>query len=111
MTVATKRKIILSGLLGIVSAGVISATGYAATPPSWIQKMSKPVLHQTLGKAIEHDDYTAFAQALEGKPGARQITQTQFKALVTAYTLHKAGKDSAAQAQLQSAGLTSQKQA
>jgi hypothetical protein len=105
MTVAT-RKIILSGLLGIVSAGVISATGYAATPtPAWVQKMSRPVLHQTVGQAIASDDYNAFIQAIQAQPGARQVTQTQFKALVSAYKQHIAGNDSEAQAQLQQAGV------
>lgn len=108
MTVAT-RKIFLSGLLGIVSAGVISATGYAATPtPAWVQKMSRPVLHQALGKAIGDDDYIAFAQAIKGKPGAQKITQAQFNALVSAYKQHIAGNDSEAQAQLQQAGITPQ---
>ncbi|HTH93076.1 MAG TPA: hypothetical protein VL576_01160 [Candidatus Paceibacterota bacterium] len=103
MTAAT-RKIILSGLLGIVSAGVITATGYAATP-AWVQNMSRPLLHQAVGKAIENDDYNAFAQAIQGKPGSQEITQAQFNALVSAYTLHKAGNDSEAQAQLQYAGI------
>jgi len=82
MTVAT-RKIILSGLLGIVSAGVLTATSYAAQPPVWVQKMSRPILHETIGKAIEDDDYNAFANAIKDKPGAQSITQTQFEALVS----------------------------
>lgn len=88
MTVAT-RKIVLSGLLGIVSAGVITATGYAATQqPAWVQKMSKPLLHETLGKAIEQDDYNAFTRAIQGRPGARTITEDQFDALVMVYKQH-----------------------
>jgi hypothetical protein len=106
MTVAT-RKIILSGLLGIVSTGVITATGYAATQqPVWVQKMSKPVLHEALGKAIEDDDYNAFTEAIKGKPGARAITQEQFDVLVNAHKLHEAGDDTSAQTLLQQTGLT-----
>ncbi len=105
MTVAT-RKILLSGLLGIVSAGMIAATGYAAQEPIWIQKMSRPVLHQALAQAIAHDDYNAFTSAIAGKPGARAVTHDQFDALVSAYTLHQAGKDTQAQILLQHAGIT-----
>jgi lysine/ornithine N-monooxygenase len=104
MTVAT-RKILLSGLLGIASAGVIAATGYAAQPPQWVQKMSRTELHEALGKAIEADDYNAFTSAIKGKPGAQAITQQQFDALVAAHTLHEAGKDSQAQILLQHAGI------
>jgi len=104
MTVAT-RKILLSGLLGIVSAGMIAATGYAAQEPLWIQGMSRPVLHEALAKAIERDDYNAFTSAIEGKPGAQEVTHDQFDALVAAYTLHVAGKDNQAQIILQHAGI------
>lgn len=105
MTVAT-RKILLSGLLGIASASVITATGYAASlQPAWVQKMSKPVLHEALGKAIENDDYNAFATAIEGKPGAQAITEQQFDALVSAYKLHEIGKNNQAQILLQQAGI------
>ncbi len=95
---AAKKKILLSGLLGIVSASVITATGYAASPqPAWIQKMSKPVLHEAVGIAIKSNDYDAFAIAIKDKPGARSITHDQFAALVTAYKLHKAGSGAQAQ--------------
>ncbi|GEM_PF-2384821 len=105
MTVAT-RKILLSGLLGIASAGVIAATSYAAQPPEWVQHMSVPVLHEVLGKTIEDDDYNAFASAIKGRPGAQAITQEQFDALVAARALHEVGKDSQAQILLQHAGIT-----
>jgi hypothetical protein len=107
MTAAT-RKIVLSGLLGIVSTGMITATGYAAStqPPAWVQKMSRPVLHEALAKAIEDDDYNAFTSAIQGKPGARAITKQQFDAMVAAHTLHEAGKDNQAQILLQHAGIT-----
>ena len=78
MTVAT-RKIILCGLLGMMSAGFV-APALAAEQPAWVQKMSAPLLHETVGKAIENDDYNAFANAIKGKPGAQAITQTQFEA-------------------------------
>jgi len=104
MTVA-KRKIVLSALLGIVSAGVIATTGYAAQEPVWIQKMSRPVLHQALAKAIESDDYNAFAGALKGRSGTQSVTQAQFDALVAVYQLHKAGKDTQAQILLHHAGI------
>jgi hypothetical protein len=91
MTVAT-RKIILSGLLGIVSTGMIAATTYAAQPPQWIQSMSRPVLHEIVGKAIEDDDYNAFANAIKDTPGAQSITYDQFNALVSAYKQHVAAK-------------------
>jgi hypothetical protein len=106
MTVAT-RKILLSGLLGIVSATtVMTATGYAAAQPAWVQKMSRPILHEALAKAIETDDYNAFTSAIQGRPGAQSITYDQFDALVSAYKLHEAGRDTQAQILLQHAGIT-----
>ncbi|MDB5188499.1 MAG: hypothetical protein JWM92_97 [Candidatus Nomurabacteria bacterium] len=105
MTVAT-RKILLCGLLGMVYAGAITSTGFAAEQqPAWVQKMSAPLLHETVGKAIESDDYNAFANAIKGKPGAQAITHTQFDALVHAYKLHENGSDTAAQQILQQAGI------
>src|ERR1700733_731696 len=100
MTVAT-RKILLCGLLGMIYAGAITSTGFAAEQPAWVQKMSAPLLHETVGKAIEDDDYSAFASAIQGKPGAQAITQTQFEALVSAHKLHENGNDTAAQKILQ----------
>ncbi len=107
MTAAT-RKILLSGLLGIVSASVITATAtaYAASPqPAWVQKMSRPILHEAIGKAIGSNDYNAFSNAIKDKPGAQSITYDQFEALVTAYKLHEAGNDAKAQTLLQQAGI------
>lgn len=104
MTVAT-RKILLCGLLGMIYAGAITTTGLAAEQPPWVQKMSAPLLHETVGKAIEDDDYNAFANAIRGKPGAKAITQTQFDALVRARELHENGDDTAAQKILHSAGI------
>ena len=105
MTVAT-RKILLCGLLGMMSVG-FTTTALAAERPAWVQKMSAPLLHETVGKAIESDDYNAFANAIKGKPGAQAITQTQFDALVHARKLHETGNDTAAQKILQNAGITS----
>lgn len=110
MTVAT-RKILLSGLLGIVSAtSVITATGYAASQPLWVQKMSRPALHEVLAKAIEDDDYNAFTNAIKGKPGAQSIIKTitndKFDALVAAQRLYEIGKDNQAQILLLQAGIT-----
>jgi hypothetical protein len=104
MTEAT-RKILLSGLLAIVSAGVIATTGYAAREPVWIQHMSKPALHETLATAIVSDDYNAFANAIQGKPGAKSVTHEQFDALVGAYQLHEMGKPDQAQILLEHAGI------
>jgi hypothetical protein len=87
------RKILLSGLLGIVSAtsATIAATGYAASEPAWVHAMSKPTLHELLAKAIEDNDYNAFLDAFKGKPGAqlakKTITNDQFAALVATHKL------------------------
>lgn len=104
MTVAT-RKILLCGLLGMLYAGAITSTGFAAEQPAWVQKMSAPLLHETVGKAIENNDYSAFASAIKGKPGAQAVTKIQFDALVHAYKLHDNGNDTAAQKILQNAGI------
>ncbi|MES2224551.1 MAG: hypothetical protein V4478_01025 [Patescibacteria group bacterium] len=104
MTVAT-RKIVLSGLLGIVSAGVIATTGYAAHEPRWVQEMSRPALHETLATAIVTNNYDAFENAIRGKPGALSITHEQFDALVGAYELYEQGSSDQAQQLLAHAGI------
>jgi hypothetical protein len=104
MTVAT-RKILLCGLLGVIYTGAMASTGFATEQPAWVQKMSAPLLHETVGKAIEDDDYNAFVNAIQGKPGAQAITHTQFDALVHAHQLHEDGDDTTAQQILHDAGI------
>ena len=103
MTLA-KRKIILSGLLGIISIGMLTTS--VAAENVRIERMTKSAFHENLGKAIATNDYDAFASALQGKPGAKTITQHHFDAFVQAYRLHAIGADEHAQKILTKAGLT-----
>ena len=101
----TKRKILFSGLLGIVSVGSVATPLFAATEPSSIHKMSRSILHEQIGKAIAANDYEAFAKAIADKAGATIITKEQFTAFVQARTLREAGNYQAAQKVLITAGI------
>lgn len=99
------RKILLSGMLGIVSLGAIATPGFAQEPKE-IQKMGRSILHHQIGKAIAANDYEAFTAAIAGKAGAKVVTETQFHALVESASLRKEGKYTEAQDVLRNAGFT-----
>lgn len=102
----SKRKILFSGLLGIVSVGTVALPSFAATEPSSIHKMSRSMLHEQIGKAIAADDYEAFTAIIAKKNIGVTISRNQFEALVKARTLRLAGNYSEAQATLKAAGIT-----